>query len=181
MTAQQAFGRAVLSMTRTDEGHRVGVGDWSTANHLRTAWAAHPDASQHDVKWTLKPVQPHLIQLVQDLWDSRCAILTGVPVPSSRPRLRRQRFFAVAEVVHKGINEFYVEVQLQRGEALAFPTHHEAQTSIDAYKPHATISLGDCAAPHLIIFADGSYTPSGAQPTTAGWVFVLLTNHSSLL
>ena len=50
-SAQQTVGRTVLTMTRADDGHRVCVGDWSTAN-LRTAREALPDASLHDVKWT---------------------------------------------------------------------------------------------------------------------------------
>ena len=92
--AQQEIGRAVLQMADEEEGHRIVVGDWSAAN-ISSARRALPDASLHDVKWTLKLIQPYLVQMAHDLWDTRTAILTGVPVPGTRPRLKRQKFYAV--------------------------------------------------------------------------------------
>ena len=86
--SRMAIGRLVTGMARTDDGHRVCIGDWSAANVCK-AIAGLPDASLHDVRWTLKLIQPILIQMVHDLWDTRTAILTGVPVPGTRPRLRR--------------------------------------------------------------------------------------------
>ena len=58
--ALQEIDRAVLRMVDADEGHRVVVGDWSAAN-ISSARRALPDASLHDVKWTLKLIQPHLV------------------------------------------------------------------------------------------------------------------------
>ena len=71
-TPQQAIGRIVLTMAKADDGHGL-CGGWNAAN-LRTARVRLPDASLHDVKWTLKLVQPHLIQMVH-------AILTRRPIP----------------------------------------------------------------------------------------------------
>ena len=73
-----------------------------------------PDASLYDVKWTLQLIQLHLIQMARDLWDPLCAILTGILVPGTRPRLRRQKFYAVPTGEHKGIYESYAEVQLKQ-------------------------------------------------------------------
>ena len=97
-------------MINEDEGHRIVVGDWNAFN-ICSAKRALPDASLHDVKWTLQLIQPHLVQMAHDFWDKRCAILTGVPVPGTRPRLKRQTFYAVPSEEHKGINESYAEIQ----------------------------------------------------------------------
>ena len=77
----------MLLMVDEDEGRRIVVGDWSAAN-ISTARSSLPVASLHDVKWTLKLIQPHLLQMAHDLWDTRTAVLTGVPVPGSTPRLQ---------------------------------------------------------------------------------------------
>ena len=97
--SRMAIGSLVIGMARNDDGHKVCIGDGSAAN-LCKARAGLQDAPLHDVKWTLKLIQPILIQMVQDFWDTRTAILTGVPVPGTRPRIRRQRFRAVAEGDH---------------------------------------------------------------------------------
>ena len=99
-------------MVHEDEGHRVVGGDWSAAN-LRTARAALPNADLHDVRWTLQLIQPHLVQMAHDLWDTRSAILTGAPGPGTRPRPRRQKFYAAPSGEHKGVYESYVEIQLK--------------------------------------------------------------------
>ena len=99
--------------------------------------------------------------MVQDLWDTRWAILTGVPVPGTQSRL------------HKGVNESYAEVQSRHSKAVSSPTHREAQAFIGAYQPPATVILDDCAAPDLVIFPNGSYTPAGALPARSGWGFVV--------
>ena len=109
-SGQPAIGRLVLGMAKADDGHRVCIGDWSAAN-VRSARSGIPEASLHDVKWTLKLIQPILIQ-IHDLWDTRTAILSGVPIPGTKPRLRRQRFYAVAEGENRGVYESYAEVQL---------------------------------------------------------------------
>ena len=92
---QMAIGCLVTGMARADDGHRLCIGEWSAANICEVREGL-PDASLHDVRWTLKLAQPTLIQMVHDLWDMRSAILTGVPVPGTRPRLRRQRFSMIA-------------------------------------------------------------------------------------
>ena len=51
--SQTAIGRLVIVMAKTDDGHRVCIGDWSAAN-LCEARAGLPDASSNDVMWTLK-------------------------------------------------------------------------------------------------------------------------------
>ena len=91
---QQTIGRIVIRMTNEDEDHRIVVGDWSASNFC-SARRDLPDASLPDVKWTLQLIQPHLVQMAHDLWDARCAILTGVPAPGTRPRLTRHKFYAV--------------------------------------------------------------------------------------
>ena len=111
--------------------------------------------------------------MVHDLWDSRNEILTGVPIPGTRPRLRRQRFYAVAEGVHKGVYESYAEVQLRHSKAVSFASSSEAQGFIDAYQVPVQADLGECTTPDLVIITDGSYTPTGAKPATAGWKFVV--------
>ena len=63
---QQAIGQLVIERSREYDGHRACVGDWSAAS-LRTVREVFLGASLHDVKWTLKLVQPHPIQMVQDL------------------------------------------------------------------------------------------------------------------
>ena len=73
--AQQEIGWTVLRMVDEEEGHRIVMGDWSATN-ISPARRALPDVSLHDVKWTLRFVQPHLVQMSHDLWDTRCAILT---------------------------------------------------------------------------------------------------------
>ena len=73
-----------------------------------------------------------------------------MPVPGSRPRLRRKRFFAVTKGEHKGAYESYAEELLRHSKALSF---------VSAYIFPAVVNLGDCAAPDLIIVTDGSYTP----------------------
>ena len=83
-----------------------------------------PDASLHDVKWTLKLIQPHLVQMAHDFWDTRTAILTGA---------------------HTGIYESYAEVQLRHCQSQSFPTVGEAQSYIDTYCPPASIELEECA------------------------------------
>ena len=70
--AQQEIGRTVLRMVDEDEGHRTVVGDWSAAN-ISSARRAFPEAPLHDVKWTLQLIQPHLVRMAYDLWDTRCA------------------------------------------------------------------------------------------------------------
>ena len=132
-----------------------------------------PDASLHDVNWTLQLIQPHLVQMAHDRWDARCAILTGVPVPGTRPRLMRQKFYAVPSGVHKGIYESYAEVKLKHYQAQSFPTAVEAQKYIDTYVPPVTIELGECTEQDLVIFTDGSFTKAGSKPVTAGWGFVV--------
>ena len=84
--AQAAHG---YPLSMEDDGHRVCVGDWSATN-LCSASEALPGASLHDIKWTLKLVQPHLIQMVQDLWDTRWAMghtyrSTGTGHPTTTP------------------------------------------------------------------------------------------------
>ena len=64
------IGRVVLDMFKVDDGHRVVVGDWSTAN-ISTARRALPDTSLHDVKWMLQLIQSHLIHVAHDLCDTR--------------------------------------------------------------------------------------------------------------
>ena len=169
--AQQEIGRTVLRMVDEDEGHRIVVGDWSAAN-ISSARRALPDASLHDVKWTLKLIQPHLVQMAHDLWDTRCAVLTGVPVPGTRPRLKRQKFYAVPSGVHKGIYESYAEVQLRHCQSQSFPTAVEAQRYIDTYSPPVPIELVERVKQDLVIFTDGSFTKAGSKPATAGWGFV---------
>ena len=107
--------------------------------------------------------------MVQDLWDAGCAILKGVPIPGTRPRLRRQRFFAVPEGEHKGVYESYAEVQLRHGKALAFPSRQKDQNYIDTYQAPVRINLRDCTAPDVVIFTDGSYTPTGTHLAMVGW------------
>ena len=119
--AQQEIGRMVLRMADEEEGHRVVIGDWSASNQ-ESARKALPKASLHDVKWPLLLIHPHLVQMAHDLWDTRCAILTGVPVPGTRPRLKRQKFYAVPSGEHKGIYESYAEVQLKHCQSQSFPT-----------------------------------------------------------
>ena len=118
--SQVAIGNLVSAMAKAKNGHRVCIGDWSAVN-VRSARAGLPDAGLHDVRWTLKLIQPLLIQMVHDLWDMRTAILTGAPIPGIRPRLRRQRFCAAAEGDHKGMYESYAEVQLRHSKAVSFP------------------------------------------------------------
>ena len=100
---QQAIGRQVMDL--------VHVGDWSAAQ-LRATRSAHPYALLYDVRWVYNLIQPHLIQLAQELWDTRRAILTRISVPGTRPRLRKQRFYAVAEGEHKGIHESYADIPI---------------------------------------------------------------------
>ena len=159
-------------MAKADDGHGVCIGDWCAA-HARSARAGIHNASLHDVKWTLKLIQPILIQMVHDLWDTRTAILTGVPIPGTRPRLRRQRFYAVAEGDNKGVYESYAEVQLRHSKAVSFPSHSEAQAFMDGYQVPVRVDLSQCTAPDLVVFTDGSCTPSGAKPATSGWGFVV--------
>ena len=114
--------------------------------------------------------------MAHDLWDTRTAILTGVPVPDTRPRLKRQKFYAVPSGVHKGIYESYAEVQLRHCQSLAFPTVGEAQKYIDTYTPPVAIELEECVEGGLVIFTDGSFTKAGKQPATAEWGFVVRKN-----
>ena len=165
--AQQDIGRSVLQMVDEEEGHRIVVGDWSAAN-ISSARRALPDASLHDVKWTLKLIQPYLVQMAHDLWDTRTAILAGVPVPGTRPRLKKQKFYAVPSGAHKGIYESYAEVQLRHCQSQAFPTVAEAQKYIDTYSPPVSIELVECVERDLVIFTDGSFTKAGKKPATAG-------------
>ena len=111
--------------------------------------------------------------MAHDLWNTRCAILTGVPEPGTRPRLKRQKFYAVPSGVHKGMYESYSEVQLRHCQAQSFPAAAEAQQYIDTYRPPVTIELSECTEQDLVIFTDGSFTKAGSKPATAGWGFLV--------
>ena len=54
---QQEIGRTIIRMINDDEGHRDSSG--------------RLECVQHDVKWTLQLIQPHLIQMAHDLWDTK--------------------------------------------------------------------------------------------------------------
>ena len=109
--------------------------------------------------------------MVQDLWDTRTAILIGVPIPGTRPRLRKQRFYAVTEGDSKGVYESYAEVQLKHCKAVSFSSHNEAQAFVDGYQVPVRVDLDQCTAPDLVIFTDGSYTPSGSKPCASSGVW----------
>ena len=54
-----------------------------------------------------------------------------------------------------------------------FPSLSEAQSFLDGYQVPVRVDLNLCTAPDLVIFTDGSYTPTGAKPATAGWGIVV--------
>ena len=56
---------------------------------------------------------------------------------------------------------------------MAFPSHCEARVFTDEYQVPVLTGLDACAAPDLVIFTDGLYTPTGSKPATAGWGFVV--------
>ena len=116
--------------------------------------------------------------MAHDLWDTRPGVpFSQVPrsrvPPGTRPRLRRQKFYAVPTGEHKGVYESYAETQLKRCKAMSFPTAAEAQRYIDTYRPPVAIALGECTAQDLVIFTDGSFTKAGSKPATAGWGYVV--------
>ena len=55
--SQAAIRHLVIGMAKGGDGHRVCIGDWSAVN-VRSARVGIPDASLHDVKWTLNPNGP---------------------------------------------------------------------------------------------------------------------------
>ena len=65
----------------------------------------------------------------------------------TNPRLRRQRFYAVADGDHKGVYNTYAEIQLRHSKAVAFPSQREAQVFIDEYQLPVRTELDACDVP----------------------------------
>ena len=83
-------------MINDDEGHRIVVGDWSASNTMLNG--RFSSSNPISFKWpTIFGTQS-------------CDILSGVPVPGTRPRLKRQKFYAVPSGEHKGIYDLYAEI-----------------------------------------------------------------------
>ena len=56
---------------------------------------------------------------------------------------------------------------------MSFSSLSEAQAFLDGYQAPVRVDLDQCTGPDLVIFTDGSYTPSGSKPASAGWGFVV--------
>ena len=110
------------------------MGDWSASNTMLNG--RFSSSNPISFKWPTT------------FGTQSCDILSGVPVPGTRPRLKRQKSYDIPRL--RRAQRHIRFVCGDSAEALLRPG--EAQKFIDAYWPPVELQLSECASQDLVIF-----------------------------
>ena len=126
-------------------------------DEVRRSW---PTLSRREVLDVLTFTQGHLIETVDDVWDTRASALGSSKKPT-RPHVRKEKYYVIIDGPGRGLHPSLSAVRLIKGTFCTFSSKPKADECLrEAMRHPGIVHLEDYARPETIInWTDGSASP----------------------
>ena len=150
------------------------MGNWLEAqvDEMRRSWPALSHAEVADV---LTFTQGHLVEMGNDVYDTRARILGSSKKPT-RPYVRREKYYVIMDGLGRGLYPSSLSAaRLIKGTIRTFRSKIKAEECLrEAMRHPDIVRLEDYARPETpIIWTDGSASPcTKVMAPMAGWGYL---------